>query len=547
MQINRYTRQVMTQQAVPQTYNPNEVQQAGQMAAVVSDVSGGIAEGIQAQQQKAQTRYETIQRARSVSAYQSEADQLFTKFSQENDLTDPNSAKNFNQELRKRMGEYLSQHDGGVDSKISLELQLTGLQDSYTAKMSQTAVETQKKFITNQIGTHIDRITNEVYNNPSSIDDAFKQINGLMYEYGSAVDTQDELEMLSNAQSMVIEGAVNSFLDAGNYEDAKKMVEDNARFFEVMPAKQQMSILGRINNGIASQERETRQLKNKINAIQSAAKEAGVDMSANQVFGAATGITPNQTPQQKIDSFKQVAGLDDSRITPAIVAKIGFGVDLPSSGEVDMNKERLPDGGYTPKGIGAQIKPAYDNAAATKVMVDKVLLQSDEFINSDNKQAGLAAIISYNKLLDDGAVVREGDIKLSAEGNSAFDNMKLMMEKINEGGIATPKQIEEMKASAKIFGESVLEASKTYIDPYLDESQQRGYRMIDIGIPRDSYDRVFSNVKTSEDKSQRNKDVEAKAKEAGLSVNEYLTAGAKKYNMTVEQVAEKLGYTGGLK
>ncbi len=544
MQINRYTREVIAPRKVADTVDPKAIARAGSEFKGLAEITGDVAQVISEREQKKQTRYETIQRARAVADYQMKADEEFNKFSQENDLTDPDSVRKFNEVLRKKTQDYIAMHQGGEDSRASLEIQLTGLQDNFTSRMSQASTGAQREFITKQVGGHIDRIAGEVYADPKNLGNAFKQINGLMYEYGAALDSSDELQMMENAQSMVVEGALNSFIDAGNYEDARDFVNENSAFIEKMPAKQQMSILGRINNGVAAIEKERNSLKTKTVAIKNAAKEAGVDLSPNQVFTAATGINETQTPEQKVAAFKQAAGLADNQVTPSIVAKIGFGVDLPSSGEVDMNKERLPDGGYTPKGIGAAIKAPYENAANTKVLVDKVLLQSDEFLNSENKQAGLAAMVSFQKLIDDGAAVREGDIKLSAQGNSAFDNLKLAMDRIEKGGIATPKQIEEMKVSARIFGQSVLEASKTYIDPYLEESQTRGYRMIDIGLPRNAYDNIFANVKTSEDKNKRNSEIEEKAKAAGMTVNEYFTAGAKKYNMKPEDVAKKLGYTG---
>ena len=548
--IPEYTTGIVRERQTPNNFSLQAVSDAGATmrgVAGVADVGAEYAKGVLEQEEKKRTRYDTIQRARTVSQFKTEIENDTIKFESENDLTDPRVVKEFNSQIRKKMSGYISTHDGSAESRESLEVQLMGMSDTAAMRVSEAARTAQKKFITQQVGGHIDRITNEVYSNPASIDTAFKQLSGLMYEYGPALDSVDEMELMANAQSMVVEGALNSFIDAGDYEGAQKLVNENDRFITAMPAKQQMSVLGRIKTGLASQEKERTQLVSKMKAIESAATEAGVSITKNQMFAAATGIKEGDSPQGKINSFAEITGTPPEKITPAIVAKIGFGVDLPGASSEDMNKERTADGGYTPKGIGAVIKAPYENAANAKVMVDRVLLQSDEFLNTDNSQAGLAAMIAFQKLIDDGAAVREGDIKLSAQGNSAFDNLQLMMKRLDKGAIATPKQIQEMKTSAQIFGQAVMEASKTYIDPYLAEAQERGYRMIDIGLPQNSYDMIFKDVKTSEDKNQRNQQIEEKAKASGLSVNEYLTATAKKRNMTVEDVAKQLGYTGGLK
>lgn len=550
MKINRYTESVIKARATPNLVDEGAIIEAGSTAGAIADVAGAghdYVQGVMAEQEKKKTRYDTIQRARAVSQFKQEIENDAVKFQSENDLTDPRAVKEFNTQVRNKMSKYAAMHDGSEDSRTSLEVQLMGMTDTATMQMSEASRGAQKKFITTQVGGHIDRIANEVYNNPASIDTAFQQLSGLMGEYGPALEDVDEMELMANAQSMVVEGALNSFIDAGDYEGAQKLVIDNDRFITAMPAKQQMSVLGRIKNGLAAQEKEKTGLINKMRGIEAAAQEAGVNISKTQLFSAATGIKDGDTPQGKINAFSEITGTPPEKITPAIVAKIGFGVDLPGTGDVDMNKERLPDGGYTPKGIGAVIKAPYEAAANTKVTVDKIIMQADDFINNENQQAGLAAMIAFNKLIDDGAVVREGDLKISAQGNSAYDNIKLMMDRVDKGGIATPKQIQEMKASAEIFQKAVLEASKTYIDPYLQESTERGYRMIDIGIPQGAYDSIFRNVKTAEDANQRNKQIEEKATANGLSVNEYLTATAKKRNMTVEEVANQLGYTGKLK
>lgn len=428
-----------------------------------------------------------------------------------------------------------------------LGLELTGLTDSYSMKMANTARGAQRQFITNEYGSHVNRIASEVYANPANIEIGFKQLSGLDFKYGNALDDVDQMQLLENAQSSIVESALNSFIDSGDYESAKSLVTNNDAFITAMKPEKQMSVLGRINSGLRAKEDEQNKVINQMRSYENAALEAGIDISKQQIFSAVTGINDTQTPEQKVNEFAKIAGISQDKITPSIVAKIGFGVDLPSEAKVDETKDRTPTGDYTAQGLGKVIKTPYDNAASVKVQVDKVLLQSDAFLKTENAQAGLAAMVAFQKLIDDGAAVREGDIKLSAQGNSAFDNLKLMIDRFSEGAIATPKQIEQMKDSARLFGRAVLEASKTYIDPYLQDGASRGYTMLQIGLPQSSYDMVFKDVKTSEDKNQRNTEIEEKAKSYGMSVSEYLTSTASKNNMSVEDVAKKLGYTGQLK
>ena len=238
--------------------------------------------------------------------------------------------------------------------------------------------------------------------------------------------------------------------------------------------------------------------------------------------------------------------LSDGEVTDEIIATIGFGSDMYSPEKVDMNKERLPDGGYTPKGMSALLKKPFDKAFATRERVNLVVSQADAFLNDGNKQSGLTSMVAFQKLIDDGAVVRKGDLEISAEGNSALDRIQLTLDKIAVGGIATVTQTNEMKAAAELFAQSGLSQAKAFIDPYLEEASRRGYRMLDIGVPQSSYNILFDKIKTAEDDNKVNTDLQQKAKSYGMNVNEYLTSTAKKHNMSVEDVAKRLGYTGEL-
>lgn len=544
MPINQYTRDLIVPRQTARLDNPQAVQNAGSGARAIAGLSGFASDKIAEVQQQKQTREEVIQRTRALSDFKSRGQEEFVKYTQENDMTDPNAVKDFNTRISQMKNEILSGHGGGEDSRARLETQLIGVSDTLQSKMTETGYTAQKQFITGEVGNQISRISKEVYDNPESIDVAFAQLNGLFDEFAPALESVDELQMIDAAQSQVMESTLNSFIDVGNYEQARDLIDENPDFIEKMSPDTQRSALSRINNGLQAQEKERTKITREINLMQSAAKSLGVTVEPSQLFSAVTGITETETPEGRVQKFADLTGTSRDALTPEVIAKIGMGVDLPSGADIDMNKERTPDGGYTPKGIGAQIKPSYDTAAAAKIQVDKVLMQAEEFLGSSNKQAGLASMIAFQKLIDDGAAVREGDIKLSAQGNSALDNIMLTMERIGEGAIATPAQIHEMKKSAEIFGQSVLEAAKTQIDPFLEEASQKGYRMIDIGLPQQSYDRVFGNVKTQEDINQNNKRVEQKAKQYGMDINTYLEATAKKHNMTVEQVAKKLNYTG---
>lgn len=538
--IPEYTRGVIKPRATPQLSNPQEIRDAGAAASGLAEVADQFAQI----QIKKNNRLDTIQRARATQQFNQEMQNEYARFSQENDLTDPEVVTKFNNFVRDKSTQYLKSHSGSPDSRASLETQLIALRDGYTTRMSEASKNAQKAFVMDVAGKEINRIAGSVYENPDYIDTAFKELDGVLGEYGGAMETIDELNVSQAARGQLVQSALESRLDRGEYDNAREIIDSNPQLIDYMTPQQQRSVVSRIEAGLSAQEKERTKVFREINTLKSAAKDMGVEVPDASIYSAVTGISMQESIEGRLNKFAELTNTTVDQLNPSVVAKLGFGVDLPGAGEVDMNKERTPDGGYTPKGIGAQIKTPFETAANTKVQVDKVLLQANEFLNSNNKQAGLASMIAFQKLIDDGAAVREGDIKLSAQGNSAFDNLKLMFDRIEQGAIATPKQIEEMKKSSQIFGQAVLEASKTQIDPYLAEARNKGYRMLDIGLPQDSYERVFGGVKTQSDiKGEKNKKLIDVAKQRGLTPDQLFENIAKEKGLDIGEVKKNLGWS----
>ena len=547
MAINPYTKTVIQQRQIARADNPVAIQEAaaGAQAAFSGfQVAGAITDKLQQAQLEKMTREETIQRARAVSAFNSEMQNEYARFSQEMDLTDPNAPKEFNRVLRDKSAQILKNHSGSPESKASLEVQLIGLQDSYAARMTEASYGAQKAFIMDTVGTHINRITKEVYDNPESIDIAFAQLNGLFSEYGPALDTVGELEMIDAAQSQISQSALNAFIDAGDYERARSIIDENPTFIEAMTPQQQMSVVGRIQNGLNAQEKERTETRRRINTIRSVATELGVEIPNSQIFAAATGIDATATPQGKVDTFAQIMGKKPEELPASVVAKVAFDI---GSGEVDMNKERLPDGGYTPKGIGAQIKAPLDQASAARVYDGKINSAIGLFFenpDAPNSQALLSAMISFQKALDDGAVVRESDLQLMASAAPMKQQMAGFIERMNSGQPINTDMVYQMQSTAKAFFNETLQMSKTQIDPYLNEATQRGYRMIDIGIPRETYEQIFSGVKTASDTvNERRTRVDDIAKQNGMTPEELFEATALASGKSVEQVKKDFGWS----
>lgn len=503
----------------------------------ITDFAGAAFKGLDEATQRIRSREDTVNRIRTVDKFKQDAFDSFSRSQVEMDLTDPETVKTFNQQMRQKASDYLKNFKGSSDARAQVESELGNILTSYTTQMTANSITAQRQFVMKKAGDQINQLSAQIVQNPAYLPEALKQLGVIIKDVSPAIYAEDEISLMSAAQEQLSVTALQTYTDAGQYEEARDLINKNPFFMQSMSPESQKSILREIQGGIAARDKVQKETRQKINTIKSAAQELGVELSGNDVFTAVTGIESKKDPQDKIDEFSRLTNQDPATLSPSVVAKIAYGVDLPGATEIDMNKERLPDGGYTPKGISVLVKPRFDMAAATKVNLEKILAQSKEFTETGNKQSGIAVQYSFQKLLDETSAVREGELALSAQGNSALDNLQLMMDRITEGGTATPEQVRQMTESAKVLAQSVLEATKRDIDPYLEEAAKKGYRMIDIGLPRESYDNVFRGVKTPVDrKADKLQTIQNIAKQNGLSMEELLQSTAAVSGKTIEQV-----------
>lgn len=495
-----------TQENTPQAVNQGRAAQAADF--------GGNQTGLQAQasalresaqeladtgtsieqiETKRNNRIETINRVRELDQFYNETFEEFNRTQSEEDLVNPAVAESFQQKLREKASKYIQNHTGTEESRANLEAKILAIQGDFSRQITQNSIVAQRKFIMDKAGGSINQIVNEVRQNPSTLGDGLKQADVLIGDLSSALYPEDEMALIEAAQEQIAVGAIQSFTDSGQYEEARDLINENPFFVKSLRPEQMRQLVTEIDRGIREQTKQTREIQNKTAAIKAAADELGLTISGPQVFSAVTGITNAQTPQAKIDEFAKVSGMSVDKLTPSVIAKIGFGVDLPAASEIDYNKEFTPTGDLTPKGIGGKVKEPFDRAAAVKTYKDKIDGAIGLFNQGGNSQALLSAMITFQKALDEGAVVREGDIALQRSADSLAEKIKLIATNAKTGQPVSESLVVDMQATMNDFASSALKNEKTLIDPLLEEADRLGYKRISI-IPEEAYNNVFGGV-----------------------------------------------------
>lgn len=541
-EIKKYTRQVQPRQmtevrAGASSFGGNQqgAQQLGQALTQAADTGERIVKQIN-------TREDVLARARESEQYHREVYDEYNKTISEGDLLDPAVSRDFNQRMREKTAQYIAGHGGSADSKAKLEAQLLSSQSRFIDGMNNAAFGAQQKFIMTKASEQMASLSKLAYQNPDKINDYFKEIDTVLDEYSPAMLPEDEIGFLMSGHEQIAVNALNAYVDSGRYEEAKSLINENPYFMESLRPDVQRNLLQQIQGGINARDKEIRETRSKLNAYKTAAEELGVDVSPQQVYTAVTGIKANETPSQKIDAFANAIGKQSSELTPSIIAKIGFGVDLPKSGEIDYNKEYTPNGRKTPKGIGATIQEPVAKAAAAKEYQNKVTSAINLFEREGNTQALLSAMITFQKALDDGAVVREGDITLQRSAQGLVDQIKSLSDRIQSGQVVSSELVSQMRDTMNTFTEQSLNSSKKFIDPYLSDARESGYRMLDIGLPQEAYNDIFGGVLEKEKVSDvKMKQIEAVAKQNGVTIEQLLESTAAVSGKTVEEVKKDFG------
>lgn len=457
-----------------------------------SEISNQIAQ----KQAAVRTREDTINRARASEQFNQDSFEKFTAFGTEADQLDPQSARIFRQQLTSDAETMLNEHTGSPESKASLEAQLSATVGQYSRQAIQSSTTAQNAFVLNSANGRLSEITARLSDDPSDISNAFIQVQGIVDELGPAMRDVDEVAFIASAQQELVKSSVQAFTDRGNYEAAQELLNENPAFMNALSPESQRSLVFSINAGLEAQREQAQSNQNKAIEMRDLANDLNIDVSDAQIFAAVTGISEEQTPSQSVDAFSEMTGIPVEDMSPETIAKIAFGVDLPKENQIDpidQTKERTPSGDLTRKGIGIKVKKPWDRASNVKVLQDKVDSQLALFEQTGNPQTILAAMITYQKALDEGAIVREGDIILQRSAQSLTDRMGGFIDRQAKGQPISNEAIQDMADSMKAFTNASLSNEKALIDPFIAEGDRLGYSRLDT-IPRSSYDTVFDGI-----------------------------------------------------
>jgi len=482
------------QQSIPQS--------SGQQMAPLSLASNGVAEGAAAVSNvladagnRIQRRQDVINMASAEDSFEENELQEYTAFLDTADLLKNESIDQYASESENRVQKILGEFTGSADARSNLEASLRRKQSSYTMEVTRKANTTQRKFVTDKISNDIAPIVSALAKNPEGFASAFGEVDKVVAKYADGVDFLTEDKARELAYSAVMENTVGGLLRRGRWQDANSMLEDNPLLSKYLQPSKREQFDNQISSFASEEGKVQREMQVRRDIVGSLMEQgADVDQGKALDFVVGADLSPDKPFSNQVNDRLTAFGMSPDTATPAQRAAV-MGVKLPTSAEIDPNKDYFMDRGVvklTPRGASKAIKPYIEEATAIRSRLGSIEALYSEYVDNENEAAALGVLQGYLKLIDDGAVVRDSDIQLAESTTSAKERVQKAIDSFTTGKGVSKGLVENAINASRQFVGSALEISKSFVDGQRNET---GYRFVEMGVPQDSYDRIFGGVR----------------------------------------------------
>lgn len=415
-------------------------------------------------------------------------------------ILDPaqNTIGNFNAGVEQRIMETVNNFSGSANAKAQLEASLRSRAGQYANQMIKYQNTEQRKFITGKAQNEIAPIAAMVASDPKALRSSFDQVDAIVNKYAEALDTASERSLRDAGRSAVMEQGVVGLLNRGAWQDARALLLDNPVLGKYLDPSKRDQFNSQIAN-FAQAENKTRveMAGREATVNRLVASGANIDPSKAINFVVGADLARDATLGEKITRNAADLGISDEELSRMpLPQRIGLAGDPNIKFEVpvvDYNKDRLPNGKLSVQGANKEAEKWLSPVWGMYKNMADVQSQYDMW-KAGNKAAGLGVLNFYLKLIDDGAVVRDSDIKLAGTTLSASARFRSYISSLAEGEAVADSLVEEAFAAAQGFKEVGLDLTKGIIDDLLAET---GYKPSEIGMRGQTYQVFFEGVKAT--------------------------------------------------
>ncbi len=255
------------------------------LGAGLQQASGAMAKAFET----VRNREDTINRSREFNQFYNEMQQEYMRVQDEEDLTDPLVARSFNEKMESSANQYIQMHGGSPDSLSRFQNRIEDAKGKLQSEMSSRVMSAQKKFVQDEVGKEISRISAMVIENPDMVTEAFQKIPDIMDEFSMAMTPEEEMANLNAMNNAVVNSSIKSFISRGSYQEARDMLDEYPFFIEMLTPDEQRNIMNQINDGLKAETRAIDDLNSKRNAIEQFRGRPLTSSELDQLVGLSSG------------------------------------------------------------------------------------------------------------------------------------------------------------------------------------------------------------------------------------------------------------------
>jgi hypothetical protein len=474
---------------------------------LASSPLSGVGEGLtkvagqlEAAAGRIQAREDIISSAVANDQFEQETLKSYNSALEAGNILDPkqNTIGNFNAETEQRIMQTVNNFGGSANAKAQLEASLRSRAGQYANQMIRYQNTEQRKYITETAQNEMAPIISAITKDPSALRGSVEQIEAIVSKYAPALDPDSQRSLRDAALSGAMEQSVTGLLNRGAWKEANSMLMDNPILMRYLDPSKKDQFNRQIANFAQAENKSRVEMAGKVaqlDAIRAAGYPVDPRKAAN--FIAGTTVAPDATLGEKITATGKslvetgMMTQDEFNKLPINIKASFGGVKLPERPPVDYNKDFLPGGKLSPKGVYGRIKPYME--ASTEIQRQSSMLENLYAQYKTNPLAGLGILQGYLKMIDDGAVVRDSDIRLAESASSAATRFQTAINSLTKGEAVSESLVEQAILAARAFTSGANEVSKTTVDGYLEDT---GYSMMQMGYPQATYDLLFNKVRT---------------------------------------------------
>ena len=472
---------------------------------LASSPLSGVGEGLtkvagqlEAAAGRIQAREDIISSAVSSDQFEQETLKSYNSALEAGNILDPkqNTIGNFNAETEQRIMQTVNNFGGSANAKSQLEASLRSRAGQYANQMIRYQNTEQRKYITETAQNEMAPIISAITKDPSALRGSVEQIESIVSKYAPALDPASQRSLRDAALSGAMEQSITGLLNRGAWKEANSMLMDNPILMRYLDASKKDQFNRQISNFAQTENKSRVEMAGRI-ATLDMLKAAGypVDPKRAVNFVADATVAPDATLGEKIESARKSLKISDddfAKMDYRTKASIG-GLKIPAPVTFDYNKDYFDNGKLSPKGATNSTQKYVTAALNYHEKIGAIESSYKEWQTGTNPLAALGVLQGYLKLIDDGAVVRDSDIKLAESATSLAERFSKGIDSLTDGKPVSDELVEQAIKASRAYMTTGMETSKMQIDSILKSS---GYSLKDIQFSQELYDKVFNKVRT---------------------------------------------------